>query len=206
MPGVSCGIRDLSWRETQGRTQRSGRAGSELESPGGYFGRCLNEGRSQPASVQGPVVASGVFVRVLPEGRCQPSSVQAPGSGLRSVCQGLARGQEPAWFSAGTRGCLRNVCQGPARGQEPAWFRAGVGRWAQDGLLAPGHGGAQPPSGQAQRWGLRSLCWANRTRARPKPVERRDRDAASGVFPGGRNPARFSAGSKMRAQQCFPGD
>jgi len=72
VPGVSCGIRALSRRGTKGRTQRSGRVGSELEAPGGFFARCLNEGRSQPASVQ------------------------ASGGGLRSVCQGLAHGQEGA--------------------------------------------------------------------------------------------------------------
>ena len=135
MPGVNCGIRALSRRGTKGGTQRSGRVGSELEAPGGVFARCLNEGRSQPASVQASggglrsvcqglaqgqegaslvrcrhgAVGSGVFVRVLPEGRSQPGSMQAPGGGLRGVCR-----------------------------------RRAVG-------------GTKPPSGQAQRWGLRSL-------------------------------------------------
>ena len=71
---------------------------------------------------------------VLPEGRSQPGLEQAPGGGLRSVCQGIARGQGPAWF------------------------RAGTGRWSQECLSAPGMGRTQPPSGQTQRWGLRSLC------------------------------------------------
>ena len=42
------------------------------------FARCLNKGRTQPASVQGPKVGSGVFVRGLNKVRSQPGSVQAP--------------------------------------------------------------------------------------------------------------------------------
>lgn len=42
------------------------------------FARCLNKGRTQPASVQGPRVGSGVFVRGLNKVRSQPGSAQAP--------------------------------------------------------------------------------------------------------------------------------
>ena len=56
------------------------------------------------------------------------------------LCQVLEGRQEPAYFSAGTRGGLRSVCQGLARGLEPAWFSAGTGRWAQLCLSGPGHG------------------------------------------------------------------
>ena len=118
MPGVNCGIRALSWRGTKGRTQRSGRVGSELEAPGGFFARCLNGGRSQPASVQGPVVASGVFVRVLPEGR-----------------------KEPAWFGAGTGRGAQECLSSPGRGRDPASFRAGTEMGAQDSVLGESNKG-----------------------------------------------------------------
>ena len=165
VPGVSCGITALSRRGTKCRTQRSGRAGSELESPGGYFARCLNEGRSQPASVQGSGVGSGVFARVLTEGRSQPGSVQTPGGGPRSVCHGIARGQEPAWFRAGTgrwaQECLSGSCPragtslvqgrpravvsgvsvGAGHGQDPASFRADTEMGAQESVLSESNKG-----------------------------------------------------------------
>ena len=47
-------------------------------------------------------VGSGMFVGVLNNGRTQPSSVQALRCRLRSVCQGLQQGQGPDCFCAGT--------------------------------------------------------------------------------------------------------
>ena len=119
MPGVNCGIRALSRRGTKGGTQRSGRVGNELEAPGGVFARCLNEGRSQPASVQ------------------------ASGGGLRSVCQGLAHGQEGASLVQCRPGAVGSgvfVRVLPKDRKEPAWFSAGTGRWAQECLSSPGRG------------------------------------------------------------------
>ena len=160
MPGVNCGIRALSRRGTKGGTQRRGRVGSELEAPGGVFARCLNEGRSQPASVQ------------------------ASGGGLRSVCQGLAHGQEGASLVQCRPGAVGSgvfVVAGP---------------WAGPSLLQGRH-----------RDGGSGLC-AGRIKQRPDLDQFRTGTEMQlqEYFLGGRIPDRFSAGTEMRAQQCSPGD
>lgn len=160
VPGVNCGIRALSRRGTKGGTQRRGRVGSELEAPGGVFARCLNEGRSQPASVQ------------------------ASGGGLRSVCQGLAHGQEGASLVQCRPGAVGSgvfVVAGP---------------WAGPSLLQGRH-----------RDGGSGVC-AGRIKQRPDLDQFRTGTEMQlqEYFLGGRIPDRFSAGTEMRAQQCSPGD
>ena len=149
----------------------------------GFFARCLKEGRSQPTSVQGPGVVSGVFVRVLPEGRSQPGSEQAPGGWLRSVRQGLARGQEPAWF------------------------RAGTGRLAQECLS-----GSCPRAGaslvQCRHRAVGSVVFVGAGPwAGPSLLQGRHRDGGSGVCAGrieqGPDLNRLSAGTEMQLQEDF---
>ena len=182
MPGVNCGIRALSWRGTKGRTQRSGWVGSELEAPGGFFARCLNEGRSQPASVQ------------------------ASGGGLRSVCQGLAQGQEGASLVQCRHGAVGSgvfVVAGPWAGpsllqgrhrdggsgvcagrikQRPDLdqFRTGTEMQLQEYWLGAG---SRTGSARGPRCGLSSV---------PRVIER------------GHGPSCLSAGTEMRPQEGFP--
>ena len=181
MPGVNCGIRALSRRGTKGGTQRSGRVGSELEAPGGFFARCLNEGRSQPASVQ------------------------ASGGGLRSVCQGLAHGQEGASLvqcrpGAGGSGVFvvagpwagpsllqgrhrdggSGVCAGRIK-QRPDLdqFRTGTEMQLQEYFLGVG---SRTGSARGPRCGLSSV---------PRVIER------------GHGPSCLCAGTEMRPQEGF---
>ena len=100
------------------------------------------------------------------------------------VCQGLEQRQEPACFSAGTQCGLRGVCQGLAQGQEPAWFSAGPVRRAQEDVSGMDHG-PDPASFRARTaMGDPEYVLGDRTRARPRLVQCRDRDAFSGVFLG----------------------
>ena len=181
MPGVNCGIRALSRRGTKGRTQRSGRVGSELEAPGGFFARCLNEGRSQPASVQ------------------------ASGGGLRSVCQGLAHGQEgaslvqcrpgavgsgvfvvagpwagPSLLQGRHRDGGSGVCAGRIK-QRPDLdqFRTGTEMQLQEYFLGVG---SRTGSARGPRCGLSSV---------PRVIER------------GHGPSCLCAGTEMRPQEGF---
>ncbi|PYC99544.1 hypothetical protein B4U78_016355, partial [Microbacterium esteraromaticum] len=61
--------------------------------------------------------------------------------GLRSVCQGLARGQEPAWFSAGTGRWAQECLSAPGHGRDPASFRAGTEMGAQESVLGESNKG-----------------------------------------------------------------
>jgi len=123
------------------------------------------------------------------------------------LCQVLEGRQEPAYFSAGTRGGLRSVCQGLARGQEPAWFRAGTGRLAQECLS-----GSCPRAGaslvQCRHRAVGSVVFVGAGPwAGPSLLQGRHRDGGSGVCAGrieqGPDLNRLSAGTEMQLQEDF---
>ena len=125
------------------------------------------------------------------------------------LCQVLERRQEPACFSAETRGGHRSVCQGLALGRGPAWFSAGTGRWAQECL-----------SGSCLRAGASLVQCRHRAVgsgvfvgagpwAGPSLLQGRHRDGGSGacdVRPEqGLDLDRFRAGTEMQLQEYFLG-
>ena len=138
--GTRGGLRSVCQGLARGQEPAWFRAGTGRLAQECLSGSCLRAGASL-GQCRHRAAGSGVFVRVLPEGRSQPGSEQAPGGWLRSVCQGLARGLEPAWFSAGTGRWAQLCLSGPGHGRDPASFRAGTEMGAQESVLGESNKG-----------------------------------------------------------------
>ena len=99
------------------------------------FARCLNKGRTQPASVQGHNVGSGVFVRDLNKGRSQPGSVRGPRCRFRSVCRVIEQGQDPPYLSAWTEMCPQECFLRFEHGKDADCFRSETEMWTQEDVF-----------------------------------------------------------------------